>query len=42
MRAITQLALAFGPKPHVHGYFQHNATRSKTQSDSLKRLLRKR
>jgi cytochrome c556 len=39
MRIIGQLAKAFGPHAHHFGYRQHEATRSKAQSDSLKRLL---
>lgn len=39
MRIIGQLAKAFGPHASHFGYCQHEATRPKPQSDSLKRLL---
>jgi hypothetical protein len=42
VRAIAELAKAMGPARQHFGYCQHNATRAKSKSASLERMLRKR
>lgn len=39
MYAITELAKAFGPLSHIFGYGRHEATKTKTKSASLQRML---
>lgn len=41
MRAIADLAKAMGPARQHFGYLQHDATRGKTKSASLQRMLGK-
>ena len=42
MRAIAELAKATGPARQHFGYCQHEATRTKSKSASLERMLGKR